>query len=104
MVSMSGFELPLPVIRQYIANGIGIILHVARLKGGQRCIAKVSEIVSLNSQGEYKVEDIFGFEQTGVDDQGNAQGKFYATGYRPACLKRMEASGIKLSDQIFAKK
>ena len=29
MVSMSGFELPLPVIRQYIANGIGIILHVA---------------------------------------------------------------------------
>lgn len=104
MVSMSGFELPLPVIRQYIANGIGIILHIARLKGGQRCISKVSEIVSLNNQGEYKVEDIFGFEQTGVDDQGNAQGKFYATGYRPACLKRMEASGIQLSDSIFEKK
>ncbi len=104
MVSMSGFELPLPVIRQYIANGIGIILHVARLKGGQRCISKVSEIVSLNNQGEYKVEDIFGFEQTGVDDQGNAQGKFYATGYRPACLKRMEASGIKLTDNIFEKR
>jgi len=104
MVSMSGFDLPLPVIRQYIANGIGIILHVARLKGGQRCVAKVSEIISLNSQGDYKVEDIFGFEQTGIDDQGNAQGTFYATGYRPACLQRMEASGIKLSDHIFEKK
>ncbi|EDL56995.1 CpaF family protein [Gimesia maris] len=104
MVAMSGFDLPLPVIRQYIANGIGIILHVSRLKGGQRCITKVSEIVSLNSQGDYKVEDIFGFEQTGIDDQGNAQGKFYATGYRPACLKRMESSGIKLSQQIFEKK
>ena len=103
-VAMSGFDLPLPVIRQYIANGIGIILHVSRLKGGQRCITKVSEIVSLNSQGDYKVEDIFGFEQTGIDDQGNAQGKFYATGYRPACLKRMESSGIKLSQQIFEKK
>ncbi|HAH47143.1 CpaF family protein [Gimesia sp.] len=104
MVAMSGFDLPLPVIRQYIANGIGIILHVSRLKGGQRCITKVSEIISLNSQGDYKVEDIFGFEQTGIDDQGKAQGKFYATGYRPACLKRMEASGIKLSQQIFEKK
>ncbi len=104
MVAMSGFDLPLPVIRQYIANGIGIILHVSRLKGGQRCITKVSEIISLNSQGEYQVEDIFGFEQTGIDDQGKAQGKFYATGYRPACLKRMEASGIKLSQQIFEKK
>lgn len=104
MVAMSGFDLPLPVIRQYIANGIGIILHVSRLKGGQRCITKVSEIVSLNSQGDYTVEDIFGFEQMGIDDQGNAQGKFYATGYRPACLKRMESSGIKLSQQIFEKK
>ncbi|WP_417383596.1 CpaF family protein [Gimesia sp.] len=104
MVAMSGFDLPLPVIRQYIANGIGIILHVSRLKGGQRCITKVSEIISLNSQGDYTVEDIFGFEQTGIDDQGNAQGKFYATGYRPLCLKRMEASGIKLSQQIFEKK
>ncbi|MCA9022320.1 MAG: Flp pilus assembly complex ATPase component TadA, partial [Planctomycetaceae bacterium] len=104
MVAMSGFDLPLPVIRQYIANGIGIILHVSRLKGGQRCITKVSEIISLKSQGDYTVEDIFGFEQTGIDDQGNAQGKFYATGYRPLCLKRMEASGIKLSQQIFEKK
>lgn len=103
MVAMSGFDLPLPVIRQYIANGIGIILHVSRLKGGQRCVTKVSEIVSLNSQGDYKVEDIFGFEQTGVNDQGKAQGMFYATGYRPSCLKRMEASGIHLSDHIFDK-
>tara|TARA_R110002111_G_scaffold261984_1_gene336585 strand:- start:51440 stop:52792 length:1353 start_codon:yes stop_codon:yes gene_type:complete len=104
MVAMSGFDLPLQVIRQYIANGIGIILHASRLKGGQRCITKVSEIVCLNSQGDYTVEDIFGFEQTGVDDQGKAQGAFYATGYRPVALKRMEASGIKLSDHIFEKK
>lgn len=103
MVAMSGFDLPLPVIRQYIANGIGIVVHASRLKGGQRRITRISEIVSLNSQGDYKVEDIFGFEQTGVDDQGNAQGHFYATGYRPLCLKRMEASGIQLSDRIFDK-
>lgn len=104
MVAMSGFELPLPVIRQYIANGIGIILHASRLKGGQRCITRVSEIIALNDRGDYQVEDIFGFRQTGVDDQGNAIGEFYATGYRPVCLERMESSGIKLSDQIFEQK
>ena len=104
MVAMSGFDLPLPVIRQYIANGIGIVLHGARLKGGQRCITRVSEIIALNERGDYQVEDIFGFEQTGLDDQGNAIGHFYSTGYRPACLKRMEASGIRLRDQIFEQK
>lgn len=104
MVAMSGFDLPLPVIRQYIANGIGIVLHGARLKGGQRSITRVSEIIALNERGDYQVEDIFGFEQTGLDDQGNAIGHFYSTGYRPACLKRMEASGIRLSDQIFEQK
>lgn len=103
MVAMGGFDLPLQVVRQYIANGIGIVLHVSRLKGGQRCLTKVSEMIALNSEGDYRVEDIFGFEQTGVDDQGNALGEFYATGYRPVCLSRMEASGIKLSDHIFEK-
>ena len=45
MVAMTGFELPIPVVRQYIAAGIRLVVHLARLKGGVRRVTRVSEIV-----------------------------------------------------------
>jgi pilus assembly protein CpaF len=34
MVSMAGFDLPVPVVRRYIASAITLVVHLARLKGG----------------------------------------------------------------------
>jgi pilus assembly protein CpaF len=103
MVAMAGFELPIPVVRQYIASGLSLVVHLARLKGGIRRVMRVSEIVGLR-EGGMQLEDIFGFEQTGVDDTGVAQGEFYATGYRPICLSRLRAAGIRLPDEMFDKR
>ena len=100
MVSMTGFNLPVPVVRQYVASGISLIVHVARLRGGKRRVTRVTEIVGVND-GEYHVEDIFGFKQTGVDEDGGAEGVFYATGYRPACLERLHSYGIDLPEGLF---
>jgi pilus assembly protein CpaF len=100
MVAMSGFDLPVPVVRQYIATGIKLVVHLARLKGGVRRVMRVSELAGADD-GSYHIEDIFGFEQTGVGPDGVAQGEFYATGYRPACLDRLQASGIRLPDTMF---
>jgi pilus assembly protein CpaF len=100
MVAMAGFDLPIPVVRQYIASSIKIIVHVSRLKGGPRRIMQVCEIIGVED-GTYQLEDIFGFEQTSVDENGIAQGHFYATGYVPYCLGRMRASGIELGDIMF---
>lgn len=47
MVAMSGFELPIPVVRQYIASGISLVVHLSRLKGGVRRVMQVSEIVGI---------------------------------------------------------
>ena len=103
MVAMAGFELPIPVVRQYIASGLSLVVHLARLKGGIRRVMRVSEIVGLRDGG-LQLEDIFGFEQTGVDDTGVAQGEFYVTGYRPLCLNRLRAAGIRLPDEMFDKR
>ncbi len=103
MVAMSGFDLPIPVVRQYIASGIALIVHLARLKGGVRRVMQVSEIVGVK-EGGFHIEDIFGFEQTGVDELGVAQGEFFFTGYRPVCLGRLRAAGIRLPDEIFDKR
>src|SRR6187549_1947547 len=48
MVMMAGFDLPVPVIRYYIASAITLVVHTARLKGGRRRVTRVSEVVGLD--------------------------------------------------------
>ena len=103
MVAMSGFDLPIGVVRQYIAAGIKLVVHLARLKGGQRRLVRISEIVNTTDSG-HQLEDVFGFEQTGIDTNGAAKGHFYATGHRPSCLARLRAAGADLDDSIFEKR
>jgi len=99
MVMLAGFELPIQVIRQYIASAIGLVIHLARLKGGPRRIIRVSEIVGLRRRA-YVLKDIFGFRQLGIQD-GAAVGEFYATGYEPTFLARLKAMGIDLPASLF---
>lgn len=100
MVAMTGHELPVPIVRQYIASGMRLVVHLARLKGGGRRVIGISEICGV-SDGNYQLEDVFGFEQTSVDEEGNARGAFFATGYVPDCLPRLRASGSGLADDLF---
>jgi pilus assembly protein CpaF len=102
MVMMSGFEMPIPVIRQYIASAITLVVHLSRLKGGARKIIRISEIVAYRKR-RYIVKDIFGFNQTGVRD-GRAVGEFYASGYAPKCLARLQAAGIEVPVSLFEKR
>jgi len=97
MAAMAGFNLPVPVVRQYIAAGIRLIVHVARLKTGERKLARISEIVDV-ADGDFVVEDVFRFER----DQSGSSGVFSSTGYVPRCCKRMEASGVNVSDWWFS--
>lgn len=103
MVAMSGFELPISVVRQYIATGISLVVHLSRLKGGVRRVMEVSEIVGVRDGG-FHLEMICGFEQSGVNDAGIAQGEFFFTGYRPHCLSKLRAAGLRLPDEIFDKR
>jgi pilus assembly protein CpaF len=100
MVAMTGYELPVHVVRNYIASGIKLVVHLARLKGGTRRVTGISEIIGLRD-GELHLEEIFGFQQTGIDDEGRAIGEFYATGHRPDCLKRLQAFGAEIPEDLF---
>ncbi len=99
MVMMTGFDLPVPVIRQYVAQAINVVVHLARLKGGPRKVLRVSEIVGLRRKN-YVLKDIFGFRQLGIKN-GMAQGEFYATGYEPTFLSRLKSMGIDLPPTLF---
>lgn len=100
MVAMAGFELPIGVVRKYVAAGIRVIVHVARLKGGVRRVMRVAEILGVED-GEYQLADIFRFEHQGLDADGNATGRLVACGYEPACLRRFIESGVEIDRSIF---
>jgi pilus assembly protein CpaF len=101
MVAMTGLELPILVVRQYITAGIRLVVHLARLQGGARKVTRISEIVGVEN-GTFHTEDIFAYRQTGVDSGGNAVGEFFATGYRPACLERLRTTGGAIDERWFA--
>jgi pilus assembly protein CpaF len=108
MVSMAGFDLPVGVVRRYVASAITLVVHLARLKGGIRRVMRVAEISGLRdsmlAEGDYRMREIFGFRQTGVDQRGRAQGHFYATGNLPDFSRRLEQLGIGLPEELFHKR
>jgi pilus assembly protein CpaF len=100
MVSMAGFDLPVAVTRRYIASAITLIVHLARLRGGVRRVMRISEITALDS-GDYVIQDLFGFRQTGIDDRGIARGHFYAMGNKPKFAHKLAEIGIDLNMKLF---
>ena len=100
MVLMSGMDLPLKVVRQQVSSAIDLIIQQTRLKDGSRKVTQITEVVGM--EGDTVVlTDIFKFEQTGVGEGGKILGELKPTGIRPLFGPRLEASGYKLSADIF---
>ena len=103
MVGMAGFDLPIWVIRKQVASAINVVIQVARMMGGVRKIVKISEITGM--EGDIiSMHDLFDFKQTGLDEDRVAQGYFHATGIRPECLAKLEASGVALPVELFERR
>ena len=103
MVLMAGMDLPLRAIRQQVASAIDLIIHQERLRDGSRKIVQCSEVLGM--EGEMIVmQDIFKFEQTGIDDNGKVLGELRPTGLRPRVNDRIEEAGIHLPPEIFGAK
>jgi len=100
LVGMSGMDLPLWFIQKQIASAINIVVQCRRLKGGQRKVVQISEVVGIDN-GNYMMHDVMSFEQRGVNDQGNPIGDFRSHGIIPHCLEKLRESGIELPTSYF---
>ncbi len=100
MVMMAGFDLPVRAIRQQFASAVNIIISAQRLTGGPRKIVSITEVTGM--EGEIvTMQDIFQFEQVGIDEKGRAMGQFVATGIRPSFLERIKACGANIDPALF---
>jgi len=100
MIMMAGFELPLKAMRTQIASAVDLIVQANRLQGGPRKITHVTELVGME-QDTIVMQDIYKFEQTGMDEAGRAYGSFVASGIRPSFMPRLEAAGVRLPSSAF---
>ena len=99
MVLMAGVDLPLRAIREQVSSAVDLIVHQSRMKDGSRRIEYITEVQGM--EGDVIVmQDVFLFEQTGVDD-GKIQGRLRATGIRPKFVEKFEIMGIHLPRGLF---
>lgn len=101
MVLMAGVDLPLTAIRSQIASAIDLIVQQARLVDGTRRIVRITEVVGMES-GVVTTQDLYEYEQDGVDESGRVVGKFRGFGIRPRHSDRLSSHGIELSADLFA--
>lgn len=103
MVMMAGYELPIRAIRQQFSSAIHILVHASRLTGGPRKVLCIAEVQGMEGDA-VTIQDIFKFEQLGMDSTGKAYGQFIATGLRPSFFDRLKYSGIELDPSIFERR
>jgi len=101
MISMGGIELPMKALRAQFASAVDLIIQASRLQGGPRKVTYITEVLGMEGD-TIVMQDIFNYEQTGIDESGRAQGHFVATGVRPSFMDRLEAAGVRLPSNIFA--
>ena len=100
MVLMAGMDLPVRAIREQISSAIDIIVHEARFSDGSRRVSQVSEIVGQEGD-QITMQEIFEFNQTGLDDEGRVLGKFRPTGSVPTFLEELQSRGLHLDHAMF---
>jgi len=100
MILMAGLDLPMRAIREQIASAIHVIVQIARLSDGTRRVTNVSEVTGM--EGDIvTMQDLFRFQQRGIDNDGRVTGEFRGTGIRPRFADKFEIAGIYLPPDLF---
>jgi len=79
MITMGGFSLPSRTIREMICASVDVVIQAARLRDGSRKITHITEVMGM--EGDVIVtQDLFIYDMTGEDAQGNIIGRHRSTG------------------------
>jgi pilus assembly protein CpaF len=100
MIQMTGMRLSDRAMRQQMASALDLVVQVARLSDGTRRLTSIAEITGMEGE-TITMQEIFLFERTGVDPQGQVVGRFRPTGIRPRFAERLKAAGMQLPRVFF---
>jgi pilus assembly protein CpaF len=101
LVLMSGVDLPQRAIREQIASAIHLIVQQSRLRDGSRRMTNITEVIGREGD-TITLQDVFLFEETGIDGSGRIQGKLSPTGIRPQAMAKIYSKKVAISPALAA--
>jgi len=100
MVAMANLEIPSEFIRKFISSAMNVIIQVARMVDGRRKLISLQEITGMEGN-IITMQEIFSFQQTKLDPEGNVKGRFKFHGVRPKFIEKFKVSGVSVSQDLF---
>lgn len=89
---LMGMEIPLDAIRQQIASGIDIIVHLGRLRDKTRKVMEIVEVRGFEN-GEIVLSPLYRFEEEGETDGGKILGALQKKG-ELAYVEKLQTAGL----------
>lgn len=103
---MADVAIPVHVARVQVASALHVVVQIARFGDGTRRLLTVSEVLGLDHENNYKVQDIYRFQATGRDAEDRILGSLVPTGVRPTFAAEAHEMGlgdhVKLTAGLFA--
>ena len=102
MVLMSGLDIPVKAVREYIDNAIDLVVNIDRMSDGKRKVTSICEVQNMEND-ELILKDIFIFNQKGLTNNGEVDGEYRIINKKPKCMDKIIAKGIIDIHDIFLK-
>jgi pilus assembly protein CpaF len=97
LVLMAGVELPVKAIREQIAGGFDLLIHIARLVDGSRRITQITEIAGMEGD-VVTLQDLFVARAPEARTTYGSRllDPLAPSGLRPGFLPKLTANGVDL--------
>ncbi|WP_064608393.1 CpaF family protein [Photobacterium sp. J15] len=100
MFAMAGWNMPIKNVRAQIASALNVVVQLRRMEDGKRRITSIVEIN--NMEGDViTMTELFRFQRTGIDEEGNVTGQYCSTGNVPSFMEAFKHLGIDLPYSYF---
>lgn len=91
---LMGMDIPLAAVRQQIASGIDILVHLGRLRDGSRRVLQIDEIVGIENE-RVSLQTLFQFKEK-KGQKGRVEGVLCATGKKLRNQEKCQRAGVSL--------
>lgn len=95
LVLMSGIDIPIKAVREYIENAINLVVNIQRMHDGKRKITSICEVDGFEKD-MIKLTPIFEFVQKGLTETGEERGEFTCKTHKPKVAELLKSRGVKL--------
>ncbi|MCY4440200.1 MAG: CpaF family protein [Deltaproteobacteria bacterium] len=88
MLLMGAVEMPLTAIRQQVASSVDLVVQVARLRTGRRCLTSITDVAGMEN-------DTVITEEMWRLAQGESSTAFEGSGRRPSWMEAVDRAGLR---------